>query len=128
MRLRAAAGVAAVLLAAVASAAVTSIGFGAHEGGSSIRSVEVDQRSGPISSRAARGLFRSAGCGACHTMAPAGTHGTVGPNLNLAEPPYGLVVSQIMQGSGGMPGFGRRLTRAQIVVLAKFVYAWTSRP
>lgn len=73
-------------------------------------------------------IFLNVGCGACHTMAPAGTHGQVGPNLDVFEPPYSLVVSQITSGSGGMPAFGRRLSKAQVASLAKFVYAWTSRP
>src|SRR5436309_2779810 len=34
---------------------------------------------------AGKKVFAANGCGACHTYAPAGTHGTVGPNLdNLA--------------------------------------------
>jgi mono/diheme cytochrome c family protein len=76
---------------------------------------------------AGKKLFKSLGCGACHTMAPAGTHGKVGPNLNLYDPPYVFVVQQITHGGGGMPAFGKRLSKTQLRDLAAFVYNWTSR-
>ncbi len=31
---------------------------------------------------AGKALFESKGCGACHTFKPAGTHGTIGPDLD----------------------------------------------
>ena len=34
----------------------------------------------------------TANCGGCHTLADAGTTGTVGPNLDQAKPPKSLVV------------------------------------
>jgi mono/diheme cytochrome c family protein len=61
-------------------------------------------------------------------MKPAGTHGRIGPNLDLFEPPYAWIISQVTHGGGGMPAFGHRLTHAQIGALADFVFAWTSRP
>jgi mono/diheme cytochrome c family protein len=36
------------------------------------------------SGAAAKAVFTSAGCGACHTFKPAGTSGTVGPDLDTA--------------------------------------------
>ena len=36
------------------------------------------------SAAAGKTLFASSGCGACHTFAPAGTHGTVGPDLAVS--------------------------------------------
>jgi sulfite dehydrogenase len=86
--------------------------------------------SGPTAANPAPGkkLFVSLGCGVCHTMRPAGTHGTVGPNLDQFMPPYAGIVRQITHGGGGMPAFGKRLTRAQLRDLAAFVYKWTSRP
>jgi mono/diheme cytochrome c family protein len=38
----------------------------------------------PGSPAAGRAVFTSAGCGACHTFAPAGTSGSVGPDLDEA--------------------------------------------
>jgi mono/diheme cytochrome c family protein len=38
----------------------------------------------PGSPEAGKAVFASAGCGACHTFAPAGTSGSVGPDLDEA--------------------------------------------
>ena len=38
----------------------------------------------PGSAAAGRAVFTSAGCGGCHTFAPAGTSGSVGPDLDEA--------------------------------------------
>jgi cytochrome c553 len=42
-------------------------------------------------------------CGACHTLADAGTTGTVGPNLDDLKPDEATVANQIKNGGGGMP-------------------------
>ena len=73
-------------------------------------------------------LFVSSGCGACHTMKPAGSKGTMGPNLDVYQPPYSFIVTQVTHGGGGMPAFQHRLSKAQIADVAAFVYRWTSRP
>jgi len=62
-------------------------------------------------------------CGGCHTLAAAGTSGTVGPNLDAISPPLARVVEQIHKGGGGMPPFEGTLTEAQITALAKWVVA-----
>ena len=43
------------------------------------------------------------GCGGCHTLADAGTTGTVGPVLDETQPSYDLVVDRVTNGLGGMP-------------------------
>ena len=62
-----------------------------------------------------------AACGSCHTLAAARTHGRKGPNLGEEGSSYGDVVDQIVQGGGGMPAFGKALTRRQIADIATFV-------
>jgi mono/diheme cytochrome c family protein len=42
-------------------------------------------------------------CGGCHTLADAGTHGTVGPNLDGLKPNLATVEHQIANGGGIMP-------------------------
>lgn len=66
-------------------------------------------------------VFASAGCGACHTFSAAGSSGTIGPNLDEAQPSYELAVERITLGQGGMPAFGEQLEPQQIADVAAFV-------
>jgi mono/diheme cytochrome c family protein len=68
-------------------------------------------------------IFKSAGCGSCHTLAAAGSHGQIGPNLDSLRPSFAQVQSQVTKGGGGMPSFSSRLGRAQIRDVAAFVAA-----
>jgi cytochrome c553 len=60
-------------------------------------------------------------CGGCHTLADAGTTGTVGPNLDDAKPGFDLVVDRVTNGSGAMPPFKDTLTEQQINDVAAYV-------
>jgi cytochrome c553 len=51
---------------------------------------------------AAKAKFAST-CGGCHTLADAGTKGTVGPNLDGLKPDEATVEHQIANGGGAMP-------------------------
>jgi mono/diheme cytochrome c family protein len=66
-------------------------------------------------------VYASAGCGACHTLSAAGSSGTVGPNLDDAQPSYELAVQRITLGQGGMPSFSEQLEPQQIADVAEFV-------
>ncbi len=66
-------------------------------------------------------LFASAGCGGCHTLAAAGSTGTVGPNLDQLGPSAAAVANQVTYGGGGMPAFGSTLGAANIATLAAWV-------
>jgi mono/diheme cytochrome c family protein len=66
-------------------------------------------------------VFASAGCVACHTLAAAGATGTVGPNLDDAQPPYDLVIERVTNGMGAMPSFKGQLSEQQIQDVAAFV-------
>ena len=60
-------------------------------------------------------------CGSCHVLEKAGTSGTVGPNLDAANPSFEKSFTQIKNGGGGMPAFGDRLSDEQIRALARYV-------
>jgi mono/diheme cytochrome c family protein len=66
-------------------------------------------------------IYASAGCGGCHTFGPAGSSGTVGPNLDEAKPSLDLAIDRVTNGQGGMPSFKGQLSEAQIEAVAKFV-------
>ncbi|HWQ23414.1 MAG TPA: c-type cytochrome [Gaiellaceae bacterium] len=61
------------------------------------------------------------GCGACHTLADAGTSGTVGPNLDEAKPSFALAVDRVTNGRGAMPSFKGTLSDEQIADVAAYV-------
>jgi mono/diheme cytochrome c family protein len=69
-------------------------------------------------------LFQS-NCGSCHTLADAGTSGTIGPNLDQVKPTMQRAVTQITNGGGGMPPFKGQLTPQQIQALAQYVFEST---
>jgi mono/diheme cytochrome c family protein len=78
---------------------------------------------GPPSGDVAAGktVFETAGCTTCHTLAAAGSTGTIGPNLDQAKPSAALVVERVTNGKGVMPSFQGRLTEQQIQDVAAFV-------
>ena len=63
----------------------------------------------------------SSNCASCHTLAAAGTSGTIGPNLDEAKPDEALVRQRVTNGKGVMPSFKGKLTDEQIGAVAKFV-------
>jgi cytochrome c553 len=66
-------------------------------------------------------VFRTAGCGSCHTLAAAGAGGQIGPNLDSLRPTFDQTQAQVTQGGGSMPSFRKTLTPAQIRDVAAFV-------
>jgi mono/diheme cytochrome c family protein len=66
-------------------------------------------------------VFASAGCGNCHTLAAAGSAGSVGPNLDDLVPSQETVAEQVRNGGGGMPAFADQLSDAEIDAVARFV-------
>jgi hypothetical protein len=69
-----------------------------------------------------KGLF-IAFCGKCHTMAAAGSRGTLGPNLDQDRVTFSAVVSAIEQGVGGIQAeyILRFVTFNELYDIAKFV-------
>jgi cytochrome c6 len=79
-------------------------------------------RSGGTSSTNGKTIFTSS-CGSCHTLAAAGTHGAVGPNLDQLKPAFARAQKQVINGGTIMPAFKGKLTDAQITAVAKYVSA-----
>jgi mono/diheme cytochrome c family protein len=80
-----------------------------------------------VSLKAGRTVFDST-CASCHTLAAAGSTGTVGPNLDQLKPSDALVVHQVTDGGGGMPAFGSSLSKTQIQSVALFVSSVAGKP
>jgi cytochrome c553 len=66
-------------------------------------------------------VFAEAGCGSCHTFEAAGSNGSVGPNLDDANPSVDEVVQKVKSGGGGMPSFEGQLSEQEIRDVAGFV-------
>jgi cytochrome c6 len=66
-------------------------------------------------------------CAACHTLADAGTTGTVGPNLDSSKPSKELAVDRVTNGQGAMPSFKDSLDPAQIEAVAEYVSSAAGR-
>ena len=62
-------------------------------------------------------------CASCHTLAAAGTTGTVGPNLDELEPSESIVEHQVINGGGPMPAFGKEeiLSPTEVKEVAEYV-------
>jgi len=78
---------------------------------------------------AGRAVFARMGCGGCHTLAAAGAHGEIGPDLDARLPSHtaASLRAQILDPaqSGGfatMPtDFGKRMSRAELDALVAFL-------
>jgi cytochrome c553 len=66
-------------------------------------------------------VFKTAGCGSCHTLQAAGADGQIGPNLDSARPDFEAVRAKVEAGGGGMPSFKDQLSADQIRDVAAFV-------
>jgi mono/diheme cytochrome c family protein len=77
----------------------------------------------PAGANAAAGatVFKTAGCGSCHTLEAAGAGGQIGPNLDSVRPDFETVRATVEDGGGGMPSFAGQLSPAQIRDVAAFV-------
>lgn len=59
----------------------------------------------PIAGRDAFILGSDPPCGDCHTLADAGTTGTIGPNLDEVKPTFEQVLTALNTAPGEMPSF-----------------------
>jgi mono/diheme cytochrome c family protein len=82
-----------------------------------------DEAAGDVA--AGEEVFASAGCGSCHTLAAAGTTGTIGPNLDETRPSFDKAVDRVTNGKDAMPPFAGQLSEQQIRDVAAFVSAST---
>lgn len=63
----------------------------------------------------------ASGCTGCHTLADAGSSGTVGPNLDDSQPSFELAYDRVTNGQGGMPAFSTSLSDQQRADVAAYV-------
>jgi mono/diheme cytochrome c family protein len=70
-------------------------------------------------------LFAANGCGSCHTLEAAGSSGSIGPNLDEAQPDFETAVDRVTNGAGAMPAFGDQLSEQEIADVAAYVVDWT---
>jgi mono/diheme cytochrome c family protein len=75
---------------------------------------------------AGAGVFDANGCGSCHTLDAAGSSGSIGPNLDEAQPDFALAFQTVQNGRGAMPAFKDQLSEQQIADVAQFVADSTS--
>ena len=81
----------------------------------------------PANAEAGRALFLKAttpACAVCHTLADAGSAGTIGPNLDELKPDANRVTQAVRNGIGVMPAF-EALSDADVQTLAKYVSSAT---
>jgi mono/diheme cytochrome c family protein len=62
-------------------------------------------------------------CTGCHTLAAAGASGTAGPNLDQLKPSFETVATQVWNGGGIMPAYGKsgQFTPQQVADVAAYV-------
>jgi len=109
-----------LLLALVLGAGVTACG-GDDETGNGTDTTTATDTNGEEAT-AGRDVFL-AQCGSCHTLADAGTSGTVGPNLDDASLDEAAVEQQVRAGGGAMPSFEGTLSDEEIASVAAYVAA-----
>ena len=87
-----------------------------------------DGDSGSESSEPGAKVFADAGCGGCHTLDAAGSSGSVGPNLDDANPSFDEVVAKVKSGGGAMPSFEGDLSDQEIRDVADIRLRREARP
>jgi len=73
----------------------------------------------PVAGKAV--FLGASGCGTCHTLAEAGSSGSIGPNLDDTKPSFELAVDRVTNGQGSMPPFSSSLSEQQIADVAAYV-------
>ncbi|HEX6228169.1 MAG TPA: cytochrome c [Solirubrobacterales bacterium] len=104
-------GIGAGLVVVALMGAAYSIGYNKGESDAEPAEQQAEEKGAPEGGEAepppqtaatgpGRDLFTQ-GCGSCHTLADAGTSGTVGPSLDTLEPEAGTVETAIRVGGAG---------------------------
>jgi mono/diheme cytochrome c family protein len=97
-------------------------GLAAGIGGLTSRAHAEDAKaSDPLA--AGRDLFNANSCSACHTLADAGSTGSVGPDLDNPNLTRDTIVNRVEMGGGPMPSFSGQISQADIGKLADYIVA-----
>ena len=97
-----------------------------HDGGGTATTVQTSTEGGGAAAgdaKAGAAVFASAGCAGCHTLAAAGSTGTVGPVLDGKGLTAPFVTGVVTTGRRAMPAFGDQLSEEQIADVAAYVSA-----
>jgi mono/diheme cytochrome c family protein len=97
------------------------------EAGGETEPGETTPEAGGGTEPAGAAIFADSGCGSCHTLAAAGTSGTIGPNLDETKPSKELAIERITNGAGAMPPFADSLSPEQIEMVADYVASSAGR-
>ena len=79
------------------------------------------QEAAVVDKAAAREVFDSYSCSACHALADAGAAGVVGPTLDNPGLTREFIIDRVTNGQGAMPGFGGQMSEAEIAQLADYI-------
>ncbi|MGX7896842.1 c-type cytochrome [Tsuneonella sp. HG222] len=104
----------------VVFAAVALVG-GLVAGSGVIAAAANAQDAAKVDRAAARELFDSYSCSACHALSDAGAAGVVGPNLDNPELTVAFVKDRVTNGQGAMPGFGGQMSEDEIGLVAAYI-------
>ena len=88
-----------------------------------VTTTEEEQEAPKVQGVAANGaaVYTSAGCGGCHALEAAGSSGSIGPDLDDAQPDFAYAFTTIKNGRGVMPSFEGELEEQQIADVAQYV-------
>lgn len=79
------------------------------------------QEAAGVDREAARDLFHSYSCSACHALADAGAGGSIGPSLDNPTLTREFVLDRIANGQGAMPAFGGQLSEEDLALLTDYL-------
>lgn len=119
----------ALALAAAFAAGGYLIGRESSDAKPAVTDTAVTETTGPDTTPAAivgdpaagADVFAAAGCSGCHTFAPAGSTGEVGPALDGLTLTTAEVEALLRDGKGAMPSFEEQLSDQEIADVAAFV-------
>jgi cytochrome c6 len=105
-------------LTAIAAAAALLAGCGANDNDEAPDAVP---RGDPEAGRTVFLEVAQPSCGQCHTLADAGTTGTIGVDLDERQPSFAEVEQAVRTGPGAMPSYADQLTDEQIDDVSAYV-------
>lgn len=94
---------------------------GVGAGGGIISASASAEETAKVDREAARDLFHSYSCSACHALADAGAGGSIGPSLDNPTLTRDFVIDRVANGQGAMPSFSGQLSEEEIALLADYI-------
>ena len=103
--------------------AAIALAGGLAAGGAGFASQAQAQDAPAVDADAARDMFHSWSCSACHALADAGSSGAVGPTLDNPKLTRDFIIERVANGQGAMPSFGGQIPDEDIALLADYIVA-----